>query len=401
MISKLPDAELISSLSEQAKLAGTVNVALLESARRAVGLYKGSLLDVGPLMDKVGVTALGEQMKLAAFAKSAQSAVGVHKDSLAHLGILAESVKMTALTEQAKLLGSVGAAWAEQAKLVGSLGAAFAESTQWAVGVDKNSLAHVGALVDSMRTAAFSGVSAQQQVQGLLAGLSEQVRAITALPPAVAGFQQNVQAMAQMLSSPFPTHLFEGLKCGQEAWLGTASVIEDFVRRQGMVEPYLAQLLREQATYYQTWLDGEHDAFTEEFVSYASGLFLHAWSMLHNVDDANDAVQDTYEKALRALKTYPVGRVRRLNVSAWLHRILTRTVLNFLRDRRRCEPYEANWMERQSGSRFDQPEAVLVRQELLQILYDSFRDLPEIQHKIIFMHYLGAGVIYPKNLAVS
>lgn len=335
MINKLPNAHLMDLLSEQAKLVGSVNAAFLESAQRAIG---------------------------------------IQKNSLAHVGTLANAAKMTGLGEQAKLAASASAL--------------LAESAQRAVGVHKNSLVHVEALVDSMRVTAFSGVWVQQ-IQGLLAGLSEQVRTITALPPAVTSLQQNLQAVTQVLT-PFPSQLFESLKCVQETWREAVGFSTDFVRLQGMVGTNLAQLLREQAVYYQTWLDGEYDTYTEAFVLCADYLFYRALGVLHNVEDARDVVQDTYEKALRMLQTYSIQRIRRLNVRAWLSRIVMTTALNFLRDRRRCEPYEVGWMEQRPGSRFDQPEATLVRQELLQILYESFLGLPVIQHKIIFMRYLGA-----------
>jgi DNA-directed RNA polymerase specialized sigma24 family protein len=47
-------------------------------------------------------------------------------------------------------------------------------------------------------------------------------------------------------------------------------------------------------------------------------------------------------------------------------------------------------MAQRPGSRFDQPEANLVRRELLQAVYETFQLLPAIQHKIIFMRYFGA-----------
>jgi DNA-directed RNA polymerase specialized sigma24 family protein len=117
-------------------------------------------------------------------------------------------------------------------------------------------------------------------------------------------------------------------------------------------------------------LDGEYDydTYTEAFVVCADYLFYRALSIVHNIEDAKDVVQNTYEKALRTLQTYSIQRIRRLKVRPWLSRIVTTTALNFLRDRRQCEPYEVGWMERRQGSRFDQPEATLVRQELLQIL---------------------------------
>lgn len=331
-INELPDAHLIYSLSEQAKLVGSVNASLIESAQWAIGTHKNSLAHVGTLVDAARMTTLGEQAKFAALASTA-----------------------------------------------------LAESAQQAIGTHKSSLAYVDVLVHSMRTTAFSDVSAQH-VQGLLAGLGEEIRTITAFSPVVTS---HMQAITQGLTS-FSTQAFEALKGVQEAWREAVCFSAEFARLQGIVGTNLAQVLREQALYYQTRLDGEYDAYTEAFAACADYLFYRALSIVRNVEDAKDVVQDTYEKALRTLQTYSIQRIRRLNVRSWLSRIVMTTALNFLRDRRRCEPYEVSWMEQRQGSRFDQPEATLVRRELLQALYESFLGLSAIQHKIIFMRYLGA-----------
>lgn len=331
-INELPDAHLISSLSEQANLVGSVNASLIASA---------------------------------------QWAISTHKNSLAHMGTLVDAARMTAFDEQAKFAALASTA--------------LAESAQRALGMHKNSLTHVDALVDSMRTTAFLGVSAQQ-AQGLLAGLGEEIRTLTAISPVVTS---QMQAITRGLTS-FSTQAFEALKGVQEVWRETVCFSAEFARLQGIVGTNLAQVLREQALYYQTWLDGEYDAYTEAFVVCADYLFYRALSIVRNVEDAEDVVQDAYEKALRTLQTYSIQRIRRLNVRPWLSRIVMTTALNFLRDRRRCESYEVGWMEQRQGSRFDQPEATLVRRELLQMLYESFLGLSAIQHKIIFMRYLGA-----------
>jgi RNA polymerase sigma-70 factor, ECF subfamily len=331
-INELLDAHFISSLSEQAKLVESVNASLMKSAQWAIRTHKNSLALVGPLEDAARMTAWGEQAKFAELASTA-----------------------------------------------------LAESAQRAIGTHKSSLAYVDALVGSMRATAFSSVSAQQ-IQGQLAGLGEEIRTLTAVLPVVAS---QMQTITQGLAS-FSTQAFEALKGAQEVWRETVCFSAEFARLQGIVGTNLAQVLREQALYYQTWLDEEYDAYTEAFVVCADYLFYRALRIVRNVEDAKDVVQDAYEKALRTLQTYSIQQIRRLNVRPWLSRIVMTTALNFLRDRRRCESYEVGWMEQRQGSRFDQPEAILVRRELLQILYESFLGLSAIQHKIIFMRYLGA-----------
>jgi RNA polymerase sigma-70 factor, ECF subfamily len=331
-MNELPDAHLIYSLSEQAKLVGSVNASLVKSAQWALGMQKNRLVHMGSLIDAARTTAWGEQAKFATITNTM-----------------------------------------------------LAVSTQRTLGMQKNSLAHVDALVDSMRAMTFSD-GIVQQVQRMLAGLSEEVRTLTAISPVVTS---QMRAVTQGIAA-ISTQAFEDLRSVQQAWREAVRFSAEFARLQGIVGTNLAQVLREQALYYQTWLDGEYDAYTEAFVVCADYLFYRALKIVRNVDDAEDVVQDTYEKALKALRTYSIQRLRHMNVRSWLSRIAVTTALNLLRDRRRCEPYEVGWMEQRRGSRFDQPEAALVRRELLQILYESFLGLSAIQHKIIFMRYLGA-----------
>jgi hypothetical protein len=271
----------------------------------------------------------------------------------------------------------------QQAKLVKLVNKGIVELDQQALGGQRRHLAQIGALVESMR-ATPSIVSELQTI----AMLRDEVRTmaataptIAAMTPAIAVIEQD-QQIAMRLFASLPTQAFEDLRRVQETWLQIARYSDEFARLQRMLGTNLSQLLSEQTAYYQTWLGEKSDAFTEAFVLCADYLFYRALGVLRNVEDARDVVQDTYEKALRMLQTYSMQRILRLNVRAWLSRIVMTTALNFLRDRRRCEPYEVSWMVQRPGSRFDQPEATLVRQELLQVLYESFRGLRISLHSV-------------------
>ena len=60
-------------------------------------------------------------------------------------------------------------------------------------------------------------------------------------------------------------------------------------------------------------------------------LLAHCYRMLGSWDDAEDAVQETYLRGLRAWK----GFEERASVRTWLHRIATNVCLNAARDRGR------------------------------------------------------------------
>ena len=75
-------------------------------------------------------------------------------------------------------------------------------------------------------------------------------------------------------------------------------------------------------------LDG---AFERLVLEYQDRLFGFALRLLGNPQDAEEAAQDAFVRAYRALKTYAAERVRALAVRPWLYRI----TLNVVRNQRR------------------------------------------------------------------
>lgn len=68
----------------------------------------------------------------------------------------------------------------------------------------------------------------------------------------------------------------------------------------------------------------EVDAFTEEAVGHLDALYAVACKLTRNPSEAEDLVQDTLLKALRAREQFHAGT----NLKAWLFRILTNTFIN-------------------------------------------------------------------------
>jgi RNA polymerase sigma factor (sigma-70 family) len=272
----------------------------------------------------------------------------------------------------------------QQVRLVKSVNTGVVGLAQQAFEVRRQHLAQIEALVDSMRMT--PSIVSELQTMALF---RNEIQTMTAMTPTITVVEQNLQTAMQLFAS-LPRQVFEDLRRVQETWLQMAHYSDEFAHLQRMLGTNLSQLLCEQAAYYQTWLDKEHDKFTEAFVLCADFMLYGALGVLHNIDDAHDVVQDAYEKALRKLQTYSIEQIRSLNVRSWLYAIAKNTAKNFLRDRHSCTPYETSWMAQQPGSRFDQPEASLIRQELLQVVYETFQALPAVQHKIIFMRYFGA-----------
>lgn len=70
--------------------------------------------------------------------------------------------------------------------------------------------------------------------------------------------------------------------------------------------------------------------FNFELCRYKENLWSFAMSYTHNVEDADDLVQDTFLKALRYAKNFKKGT----NLKAWLFMILKNTFLNSYRKRK-------------------------------------------------------------------
>jgi len=72
---------------------------------------------------------------------------------------------------------------------------------------------------------------------------------------------------------------------------------------------------------------------------YQDRLYGFALRLTSRPEDAEEAVQDAFVRAYRALKTYPSGRIRSMALRAWLYQITLNVVRN--RFRRKRHPTEA------------------------------------------------------------
>src|SRR5450755_261574 len=77
-------------------------------------------------------------------------------------------------------------------------------------------------------------------------------------------------------------------------------------------------------------LAGEDAAFATLVTAHERSVFRHCYRMLGSGPDAEDAVQDTLERAWRKLAAYDGSGA----FGAWLHRIATNVCLDALRTRR-------------------------------------------------------------------
>lgn len=74
-------------------------------------------------------------------------------------------------------------------------------------------------------------------------------------------------------------------------------------------------------------ISSDRKLFEDEVIQYLNGLYCYALNLSRNEEEAQDLVQETYERALKSYRQYRLGT----NARAWLFAILRNTFLNIRR----------------------------------------------------------------------
>jgi RNA polymerase sigma-70 factor (TIGR02960 family) len=149
---------------------------------------------------------------------------------------------------------------------------------------------------------------------------------------------------------------------------------------------------------------GDDTAFEMLVRAHERPLFRHCYRMLGSGPDAEDAVQDTMERAWRRLATYDGSGA----IAAWLHRIATNVCLDALRNRKaRLSPAgygpaaaagstlgapdpEAVWVEPVSDAELNgtaDPQAALIRREEISLAFvAALQRLAPRQRAALLLH---------------
>jgi RNA polymerase sigma-70 factor (ECF subfamily) len=93
--------------------------------------------------------------------------------------------------------------------------------------------------------------------------------------------------------------------------------------------------------------NGDPSAPRELVERHHAELYRYAMALLRHASAAEDAVQDSFERAFLALGKYPQERIEALALRAWLYRITLNVVRNMWRDNREITLVE---MPSQPGS---------------------------------------------------
>ena len=133
---------------------------------------------------------------------------------------------------------------------------------------------------------------------------------------------------------------------------------------------------------------GDQAAFEEVVRTHSGRLLSVARRFLGNDEDAQDAVQDSFIRAFKAIHTFEA----RAQLHTWLHRILVNTALMKLRERRR-RPIESiedllptfSADGHQSVPSRDWSDALLERKETAAMVREAIAMLPDLHREVLVL----------------
>jgi RNA polymerase sigma factor (sigma-70 family) len=127
-------------------------------------------------------------------------------------------------------------------------------------------------------------------------------------------------------------------------------------------------------------VEGDERAFTAIFCRYHQPLYRFCLAIVGNPEDAQDALQNTMAKVLRALP----GEERKIELKPWLYRIAHNESIDLLRRRRETRELDAE----QPAPGYGLAEDAATRERLRNLLAD-LRELPERQREVLVMREIA------------
>src|SRR5262245_60949321 len=139
---------------------------------------------------------------------------------------------------------------------------------------------------------------------------------------------------------------------------------------------------------------GDRPALEELFRRYRDPAYRVAYRLLGNVEDALDAVQDGFIKAIRKLSSFE----NRCSFKTWLLRVVSNAALDLGRQRRRRDDLTAVATERvllDGGTTPEHADPAREAEEsdLRRALHEALMLLPEAQRRTFVLHVDG-GLSY-------
>ncbi|MEM6911325.1 MAG: RNA polymerase sigma factor [Verrucomicrobiota bacterium] len=124
--------------------------------------------------------------------------------------------------------------------------------------------------------------------------------------------------------------------------------------------------------------EGDAEAARSLLRPHETGLFGYLWTMLRHQQDSEDALQETFRKALQALPSYQ----ERKHFKSWLFRIGHHTALDLLRRRQKIVAWESpDWEALPTEE--PAPSELLSHKERLAELQAALDRLPEAEREVV------------------
>jgi RNA polymerase sigma-70 factor (ECF subfamily) len=130
---------------------------------------------------------------------------------------------------------------------------------------------------------------------------------------------------------------------------------------------------------------GDDDAIRQIVTSYQDIAFRTAYLITRSEEDARDAAQDGFIKALRALGRFDASKPLR----PWLLRIVANEARNRIRTSRRRNALELRIAMEPSGNASPSPEGELLTGAERQALLRAVNRLPEEQRLVVALRYFA------------
>ncbi|HET9199009.1 MAG TPA: sigma-70 family RNA polymerase sigma factor [Solirubrobacterales bacterium] len=127
-------------------------------------------------------------------------------------------------------------------------------------------------------------------------------------------------------------------------------------------------------------VDGDERAFAAIFRRYHQSLYRFCLAIVGNPEDAQDALQNTMIKVMRALP----GEERKIELKPWLYRIAHNEAIDLLRRRRETVQLDVE----QVAPGYGLSEDAETRERLRRLLAD-LRELPERQRDVLVMREMS------------
>src|SRR5215211_3528830 len=125
---------------------------------------------------------------------------------------------------------------------------------------------------------------------------------------------------------------------------------------------------------------GDERAFAAIFRRYHQSLYRFCLAIVGNPEDAQDALQNTMMKVLRALP----GEERKIDLKPWLYRIAHNESIDLLRRRRETRQLDVE----QVAPGYGLAEDAATRERLRRLIVD-LKELPERQREVLVMRELA------------